>query len=145
MTSSLAAQELITGALVSFVISLFSYKHFSQHGMGHFHPLKLYYVLNYFIVFLIELVKSNLDVAMRVINPRMPIKPGIVKIQTRLENPVAKMILANSITLTPGTLTVDLIDQDLYIHWLVVNESDASARQEAIAGKFEPILMKIFS
>jgi multicomponent Na+:H+ antiporter subunit E len=56
----------------------------------------------------IEIIKANLDVALRVIKPVIPINPGIVKVKTKLKTPMGRLILTNSITLTPGTLTVDI-------------------------------------
>lgn len=60
-----------------------------------------------------ELVKSNLDVARRVVSPEVRINPGIVEIKTRLKHPTYRLVLANSITLTPGTLTVDMMADTL--------------------------------
>jgi len=56
----------------------------------------------------------------------------------------AKMVLANSITLTPGTLSVDVIDQRFYIHWLQVKSSDSKTAYNDIAKQFEDILLKIY-
>ena len=67
------------------------------------------------------MAKANIDVAYRVITGK--INPGIVKIAPGLKSDLAVTLLANSITLTPGTLSVD-IDQDknLYVHWINVDE-----------------------
>jgi len=95
-------------------------------------------------VFLVELVKSNLDVARRIISPSLPINPGIVKFKTKLTSEYAKMVLANSITLTPGTLSLDIIDDTFYIHWIDVKTLDPEEVRMEIAEKFEKILIKIF-
>ena len=57
---------------------------------------------------------------------------------------MAKTILANSITLTPGTLTVDIVDQDYYIHWICVPEGDPEQHAKMIVGRFEWIIRKVF-
>ncbi|MDD5778969.1 MAG: Na+/H+ antiporter subunit E, partial [Candidatus Thermoplasmatota archaeon] len=68
-----------------------------------------------------EMAKANLDVAYRVVTGR--IRPGIVKISPGLKSDTALTMLANSITLTPGTLSVDLDeDNNLYVHWINVDE-----------------------
>ena len=69
------------------------------------------------------LAKANLDVVYRVITGR--INPGIVRISPRLTNDVSITLLANSITLTPGTLSVEVDEKtnDLYVHWINVDES----------------------
>jgi len=107
-------------------------------------PASLGYTLIYLIVFLIELIKSNLDVARRVLTPSLPINPGIVKTKTILKSKMGRMILANSITLTPGTLTVDIKDDTLYIHWIDVCCEDIDKATNAIVKKFEKHLVKIY-
>ena len=61
------------------------------------------------------MIKANIDVAYRVLHPARPIKPGIVRIRTSLKNPVGKLALANSITLTPGTMTMQIVKDRHYI------------------------------
>jgi multicomponent Na+:H+ antiporter subunit E len=90
------------------------------------------------------MTKANVDVAYRVLHPRMPIRPGIVKIRTRIKSEAGRVFLANSITLTPGTLSVDLSGDVLYIHWIYVRETDMGKATEAIIGRFESLIMKIF-
>ena len=93
-------------------------------------------------------MKANLDVVYRALHPKMPIKPGIVKIKTNLKTDSGITALANSITLTPGTLTVDLTrqgeDNFLYVHWINVKSSDIEQATEFIARRFEWFLMRIF-
>ena len=98
----------------------------------------------YLGVLLIEIVKANIDVAYRVLHPKMPIKPGIVTIRTNLKQDIAKLILANSITLTPGTFTLDIIGDKLLIHWINVKAEDMEEATRIIAGKFERHLKVIF-
>ena len=75
----------------------------------------------------------------------MPINPGIVKVKTRLKTESGIAALANSITLTPGTLTVDVTDDGfLYVHWINVKAEDIEGATELIARKFEFFLEKIF-
>ena len=82
--------------------------------------------------------------AYRIIHPRLPINPGIVKIKTALVSPLAHAFLANYITLTPGTLTIDIEGEYLYIHWIYVVTEDMERATGIIAGRFEPILKKVF-
>ena len=65
-----------------------------------------------------EIVKANVYVAEKVLDPRMPIDPVMVEFESTLERPVARVALANSITLTPGTLTVDVDDTTFVVHCL---------------------------
>ncbi len=143
-TTSLQPQEVITGSILSLIITLFAYKTFSKTALSFFQPKRLFNILKYLVVFLIALVKSNFDVAKRVISPSLPINPGIVKYNTKLKSDIAKVVLANSITLTPGTLTVDIIDDALHIHWLDVKSKEPDIIFKEIGEQFEIILKEIF-
>lgn len=93
--------------------------------------LFFYYV---FGPFALALVKANIDVALRIITGR--VKPGVVCIHSGLKDSLAQTLLADSITLTPGTMTVEINEEngDLYIHWIYV--SDINPSQEDIYGDF---------
>ncbi|MBL3539549.1 Na+/H+ antiporter subunit E [Aminivibrio sp.] len=83
--------------------------------------------------FALGMAKANIDVAIRVITGN--IRPGIVRVNPGLNSDVAKTVLANSITLTPGTLTVDVDDAgEFYIHWIYVEDENPS--EEQLYGKF---------
>ena len=74
----------------------------------------------------------------------MPIKPGIVKVRLELKSDIAKAILANSITMTPGTISVDLVGDILYVHWIYVGSFDPAVYQNKVAGRFEKYIKRIF-
>jgi multicomponent Na+:H+ antiporter subunit E len=108
-------------------------------------PLRLFWFLVYVPVFFYYMVKANFDVLYRVLHPQMPIKPGIVKIKTNLKTASGITALANSITLTPGTMTVDLTDDGfLYIHWINVRSDDVEQATKNVASKFEWFIKRIF-
>lgn len=87
-----------------------------------------------------ELILSNLHVLRLAISPggMKEVRPRIVKFQTKLESPFARFILANSITLTPGTITMELKGQNLYIH--AISETTA----KGLEGPMEKKIGKIF-
>jgi len=142
-TTSTALPELITGGFVALVLSIFTYK-VTDAGIGILMPNKLLYFIQYFFVFMVALIKANIDVAKRVINPSLPINPGIVEFKTELTSDFAKMVLANSITLTPGTVTIDVIDDMFYVHWIDVETEDPQQAFLLIAEPFEKVLLKIY-
>ena len=74
----------------------------------------------------------------------MPIKPGIVKVKTTLKTDIGKTFLANSITMTPGTITIDIIDDEFYIHWIYVSSKDPQVYTNKILGRFEKYIKRIF-
>jgi multicomponent Na+:H+ antiporter subunit E len=143
-TASFATQELLTGLGVSALIAVLSVNVFTCCSLKILYPQSLYYIFVFITVFLIELVKSNFDVARRVLSPSLPINPGIVKFKTKLKSNFSRMVLANAITLTPGTLSIDLIDDTFYVHWIDVQTTDPEQAHKEIAEKFEKILLKIF-
>jgi multicomponent Na+:H+ antiporter subunit E len=140
-------QHLIAGVVVSLIVAVVMGSMFVTRPHMFFNPIRIFYFLFWYIpVFIWELIKANFDVAYRVIHPSMPIKPGIVRLKTELKSDTGLTFLANSITLTPGTLTVD-IDKDkciLYIHWINVTGSDPETTYREIGNRFEPMLKKIF-
>ncbi len=90
----------------------------------------------YLFPFIIAMAFANIDVAFRVITGK--IRPGIVRIKPRLRTNLARTVLANSITLTPGTLTVDVDDRtgDFFIHWIFVKDTrtDQEKMREVCGG-----------
>jgi multicomponent Na+:H+ antiporter subunit E len=107
-------------------------------------PQRLFWALIYVPVLFLHVVRANLDVAYRVLHPALPIRPGIVKATTSLKSPAGRVLLANSITLTPGTLSVDLVDDVLYIHRIYVPETDPDEKTRQSLAKFEGFLRRIF-
>ena len=65
---------------------------------------------------LVEIVKSSLEVFRLVLDPKLPISPTVVEIKAEPEGEVGQVLLANSITLTPGTVTLDVFDNRLLVH-----------------------------
>jgi len=97
----------------------------------------------YLFIFIWACIKANLDVAYRVLHPAMPIRPGIVKVKTTLKSEFAKTLLANSITMTPGTITVDIIGDYMYIHWIYIRSEDPEVYTKIITGVFEKYIKRI--
>ena len=144
LTTSFNYQELLTGFAITIVLSFTLNWYYLKLGFPPFTIKRIFYFIIYIIVLFVEIVKANFDVAYRVIHPRLPIKPGIVVITTRLKQDLAKLMLANSITLTPGTFTLDIIDDALLIHWINVKSTDREEATRRIGRKFERYLIKIF-
>lgn len=145
LTSTFQWEELIVGILISFLLALFLNKNYLKLGFPPLSIKRIAVSIVYFIVLFIEIIKANFDVAYRVIHPKMPIKPGIVVIKTGLKQDIAKMILANSITLTPGTFTLDIIEDKLLIHWINVKTEGLEEATKIIGERFEKYLKVIFA
>jgi multicomponent Na+:H+ antiporter subunit E len=135
---------IISGVVVSLIISIAFCKSCDVLADIKFTPKAIVYSFIYLFVFLSELIKSNFDVAKRVLSPKLPINPGIVEVKTKLKSKVGRMILANSITLTPGTFTVEIIDERLFIHWIDVKSENVDEDTKMIVEKFEKYLEVIY-
>lgn len=85
-----------------------------------------------------RIVMANVQVAAIVLNPRLPISPAFLQFGTRLKRTMAQVIVANSITLTPGTITVNLKDGQYLVHVLVPSAAGdiLSARMQNKVGAF---------
>ena len=140
-------QHLVVGVMASIFVAIMTGDLFINRPQILKHPLRYWYFIAVYVpVFIWECFKANIDVAYRVLHPALPICPGIVKVKTSLKTDTALTFLANSITLTPGTLSVD-IDKNkgvLYIHWINVKAKDTKTATEIIVQRFERILSKIF-
>ncbi|MFH1621594.1 MAG: Na+/H+ antiporter subunit E [Candidatus Omnitrophota bacterium] len=139
-------QHVAVGIIVALFIAYLTGDMFVNRPHIFTHPARYFWFLYYVPVFIWECFKANIDVAYRVMHPFVPIKPGIVKVKTKLKTDTALTFLSNSITLTPGTLSVD-VDKEkgfIYVHWIYVESQDIEKATERIVSKFERILERIF-
>jgi multicomponent Na+:H+ antiporter subunit E len=143
LTFDFSVSNLIVGAVASIICALFFGRFFITNVYKLLQPRRYFWFIIYLFIFIWECIKANLDVAYRVLHPAMPIRPGIVKVKTTLKSDMAKMLLANSITMTPGTISVDIIDDYLYIHWIYVRSEDPEVYTPIITGAFEKYIKRI--
>lgn len=144
LNGSLALGTLGVGVVVAAVIVLVFRDTLSVLSGHKLTPDALLASLFYIGFFLKELVKANLAMAAIVLNPRLPIEPAIVAAKVRLTHPVARLLLANSITLTPGTLSVEYAGDTLYVHWVVARGTDVETATREIVAGFERYLEKMY-
>ncbi len=146
LSFSLDWQHITVGFLVALIVALSMGDMFTNSAAKWFSINRYIWFGIYIFVFTWECIKSNLDVALRVLNPSLAINPGIVKVKTILKTETGLAFLANFVTLTPGTLSVD-VDQDngyLYIHWIDVRTQNIEEASKIIVSKFEKILKEVF-
>ncbi|TCO72670.1 Na+/H+ antiporter subunit E [Marinisporobacter balticus] len=101
-------------------------------------PRKIYYWILYFWILIKEIVVANFQVAKIVLSPKMDISPEIVTVHSKLKTDFYRTILANSITLTPGTLTVFMKEDALTVHCLKKDYIE-----DVLNSKFEKILLEV--
>ena len=144
LLAGFVVEELIVGIVVSAALTLILTK-YVNYSIDYKLPYRLVVFLFVYIpVFIWQLILANLDVARRVLSPKIPLNPGFVKVDTELEGDFAKLTLANSITLTPGTLSVDVNENDIYVHTVDVKGKTQKENKENISCTFERILGVIF-
>jgi multicomponent Na+:H+ antiporter subunit E len=133
-------KEIVLGAAVSLVLAIIISR-FVNYSFGFGIILGLIkFIAIYIPVFIFKLVLANIDIAYRVLSPKLPINPGIVKVPTKLKSDFGKFVLANSITLTPGTLSLDVEDDQVLVHWVNVKGSSPAEYQSKISKTFEKLL-----
>ena len=142
---------LIAGCAVSILAALFSARFLiHEKALYLLHPRRFFSLLLYvLIIFPWELIKANVDMACRALfKPVKNLKPGIVKIPSALTNEYGLSMLANSITLTPGTITLDIVEEGgknwYYIHWINATEQEAEKAGRAIKGTMEKWIRRIW-
>jgi multicomponent Na+:H+ antiporter subunit E len=131
---------LIQGMLVGLPLAYFFRNFYSRSGLS---LLENRYTYIYLFSFLKSLAISNLTTSYRVLSPGMPISPDVKEVKLGLENRTAVAVLANSLTLTPGTLALDYDEDEkiLLVHCLNSENEDEMVED---VKKWEKMLEKIF-
>jgi multicomponent Na+:H+ antiporter subunit E len=132
--------EVVLGGAVALILSLIISK-YVNYSFGFKIVWQLVkFIFIYIPVFIYKLLLANFDMAYRVLSPKMPINPKIVKVPTNLKSDFSKLILANSITLTPGTLSLDVEEDGVLVHWVNVKGETGQEYKKQISQSFENIL-----
>ncbi|MDI6889579.1 MAG: Na+/H+ antiporter subunit E [Thermodesulfovibrionales bacterium] len=103
------------------------------------HIVEVIRFIKYIPWLLYQIFLSNIHVASLVLNPKMPIKPELIRFKTKLKKDISLTTFANSITLTPGTITADIIEGEFYVHALSKKVAD-----DLLAGEMENRVAHIF-
>jgi multicomponent Na+:H+ antiporter subunit E len=144
MANKLDTAELFTGVLVSLLVVLLAAPHFTFLDDIKFTRDMPLYLIRFVFVFVRALIEANIDMARRVLSPSLPIYPAVVEVHTELRSSLGKLLLANCITLTPGTLTIDVVGDTLQIHWIDARDAmDIEHATRQIAERFEKQLMGV--
>ncbi len=143
-TGSLETTSLIIGLGFSILIALYTYSLFFEEQeaerrsiLPHAHLLVVFA-----LVLLFKMYVASFQVLWDMLRGR--INPRIVHFRTRLKSDTARVMLANAITMTPGTLTIDLDQDHLIVHWLSARTLHSRYAGKLIKGTFEAILKRIW-
>ena len=133
-----STQELIAGVIFSAIVAYTTRDIIGEKSTRFMNPIKWLEWVAYVPVLFWGMAKANFHVAYLVITGR--IRPGIVRVPVDLKNDAQYTILSNSITLTPGTLTIDACPEEkaLYVHWIDIPPGlEGPKSSEPVAGSFE--------
>ena len=128
VSGKLDLQSVIAGAVVAIFVGLLFGDRIARKLPLSRVFARIFWLLVYIPMFLWYVVIANLDVVYRVVHPEMPIHPGIVKVRTNLKSPAGRTMLANSITLTPGTVSIGVRGSYITVH--AIAEEGADGLQE---------------
>ncbi len=138
LSGSFALDNIAIGAGISLMVTLFYTKLFAgDRDFVHINPK---WLINYLFVLLKNLLISNWQINRRILGKKINISPAIVAVETTLEEDWKKLLLANSITLTPGTMTLDVKGNTLFIHAIAYDEIED---KHDIIREFEEAIAKI--
>jgi multicomponent Na+:H+ antiporter subunit E len=118
ISGSFDLQHILVGVPVGMGVTALYGRMFGKMRVSGIRKSRPFVLLDYAVSLVVEIVKANIHVAGIVLSPKMHISPGMIKYRTKLKSDVGKVLLATSITLTPGTLTVDLEGDEFLIHAL---------------------------
>ena len=144
LNSSLAWQVWALGAVLSMIGAFALSGIATAYADISITPKTVAYYFIYMGVFFVELVKSNLSVAALVLMPKPDLKPAIIQVKTELKSSIGRLALANSITLTPGTLVVEIKDDSLFIHCINVSETHPAEEVSDSVKRFEKYLKVVY-
>ncbi|MEK4670198.1 Na+/H+ antiporter subunit E [Niallia sp. FSL R7-0271] len=139
MTVSFEPVAFFKGYLFGLLI-LYIFRNFFS---SRFYLFRILAVLNLTYIFIRELISSNIAVVKTVLKPKLDMKPGIFAYPTILEKNWEITILANLITLTPGTLVIEVSPDNkiLYVHALDINDAQESI--DSIKNTFEKAILEV--
>lgn len=139
LTISFTASTFVVGFLLG-ALMLWITKGFFP---GRFYMNRVWAVIKLITLFLKELIMANIQVLLLIVQPKMPIKPAIFALPTVLEKDWEITLLSNLITLTPGTLVIDISpdSKTLYIHALHYDDADEAIN--SIKNTFEKAIQEV--
>ena len=137
LTSNFYVANILIGLGISFSIAFLYIKLFKDDT---FKMISFFWFGAYILVLLKNLIISNFQITKRTLRKDMRLSPAIIAVKTELKSDWKKLLLANSITLTPGTLTIDIKDDILYIHAIEYHEGES---KKLLTQEFEDAIARI--
>jgi len=127
---------VISGIICSLIVALLTRSLLFKESLTRSAPKKALLFIAYCFYLLYQIVMANIDVVYRVWHPKMPIDPGFIKYESSLVTDGGKTALANSITMTPGTITLDIVGEEYTIHELLPKAASSIGSMENFIKRF---------
>ncbi len=148
-SASVSPMDITLGLIASIIVAAFtSTLVIREHPQKAFNVARWFWsIIYFFYFFLIIEPKCHWDVIKRILHPKMPIKPGIVRVPYKVKSDYAVTAVACSITNTPGTVVVDLNEGEkkrYYVHWIDVKTAEEEGCYEMISKTFEKYVRRMF-
>lgn len=142
---NVGVQSLVLGVPVALVAAIVASKYmFPKFELSYLSPKRYVGLAVYSVDFFIAVIKANIFMIKIIMNPRPELKPALLRIPLRTNSEMVTAGVSNSITLTPGTLTVDASGDFLYVHWIIASELETEKAKGEIVGNFEKNLKDVF-
>ena len=143
-TGSFQLRSLLMGAGFSFLISLATFKLFIDDDEAARRTLlpRVHWLVVYLFLVFFKLYAASFQTALSVI--RGSYTPRVVHFRTRLNSDIARSVISGSITLTPGTITLELSEDHLVVHWLFASTTHSRYAGNIVKGSFEKILKRVW-
>lgn len=142
-TGSVSVYDVITGVAVSLILGFTTGRYLVANTEKLLQPRRLLYLVLYFIKYMTVIeARAHYDVVKRVFS--MNIRPGIVRIPVNASSRYGRLLVACSITNTPGTVVVAEKDGFFYVNWIYVKSTDPHEARREILEEFDRYAYKIF-
>ena len=142
---NISPQALLLGVPVALIAASVSFSFlFKELSLSHFSPARAVWFVVYAFDFAVALLKANWFMIKIIMSPNPQLSPALLRLPLRTKSEFVTAGVSNSITLTPGTLTVDAEGEFLYVHWIVASELETDKAKGEIVGNFEKNLKKVF-
>jgi multicomponent Na+:H+ antiporter subunit E len=125
--------QVVVGSIVAFAVTIYSLDVIKSVKPFNFNLLYIFKFIRFSLVLLVEIVKSNIEVAKIILAPKLKIKPKFIRIDNPLKSDLNRVIYGNAITLTPGTITVELEENYIIVHAL--NSSGKTDKTGGVLGQ----------
>jgi multicomponent Na+:H+ antiporter subunit E len=139
ISASLEPADLLLGAVLSALLGLWSVQFLWAGEAPRVSLRQLFALLCYLLAFSVAVFRSAVHVARVVVDPRLPIRPRLITCRTGLRREISRVAFAHSVSLTPGTLTVDMDDGTFLVHCL-----DEQSAARILSGELERQVARVF-